>query len=74
MLFGLWPTCARKDCGSPGFVKFEFEDAGEVVEAWLCIPCMQKTPELFAEVSKTRAATELLEGPEEKPEGLPDGT
>lgn len=80
MLFGLWPTCARKDCGAPAFVKFEFTEGEQIIQAWLCITCMGDAPELFCEASKARAEeTKSLNGqegdkiPSEERDRLPDG-
>lgn len=76
MLFGLWPTCARQDCGAPGIVKFEFMDSGEIIEAWLCIPCMREAPDLFVTASDAREEAKRLAGnlgdiaPFEEPDDL----
>jgi hypothetical protein len=59
MLFGLWPTCAKKDCGALAFVKFEFTEGAEIFEAWLCFACMTKAPELFAAASEVREEERL---------------
>lgn len=62
MLFGLWPTCARKDCGAPAFVKFEFTEGEEVLEAWICFGCMGKVPELFCATAGMREEDRKLSG------------
>lgn len=62
MLFGLWPTCAKKDCGAPALVKFEFTESGEIFEAWLCIPCMKEAPDLFAAASGAKEEDRRLAG------------
>ena len=62
MLFGIWPTCARKDCGAPALVKFEFNQGGEIFEAWLCIACMGDAPGLFAAASEVRSEGQALPG------------
>lgn len=76
MLFGLWPTCARKNCGAPALVKFEFMESGETIEAWLCVTCMGEVPELFAAAAGAKEEDRRLAGslgeiaPVEEQDGL----